>query len=396
LSWVTSGQLLPGRIFVEGMAVDITVAADGELTVQGHPWSDYLPSERGGSIADIPESRLQLADIAFSFRNMQRNGPRIAGVINQFDAVLDDVRVEVTAEVDPGASYGRALGVEAKFPLQLLVSAQDMQVDTPWELRLYAKDFRLDKWLEITELSDFPVIDSEGDADFYVAFKGMQPIAVESELELEQLKLAQPGGTPVLIDELRGDLNWQLISGGWQATGERLRIDRGSRVWPDSEFMIRYSAGPEPERQHITANATFLRVEDLLPFMQALVPVQLQEAGFSGDLMGDLSDLGLELTLLDQKVESFELDARFIDLGYVSFDKGYDISGFSGRVAADNGGGNLEISTRDARFGVVQLFRDVLDISVLEGLAIWRGGPQGYRRLADGIQLQTPDGAAKA
>jgi len=395
LSWVTSGQLLPGRIFIEGMAVDITVAADGEWTVQGRPWRDYLPSDRGG-ITDIPESRLQLVDIAFSFRNMQRNGPRIAGVINQFDAVLDDARVAVTAKVDPGASYGRALGIEAEFPLQLLVSAQDMQADTPWELRLYAKDFRLDKWLEITELSDFPVIDSEGDADFYVAFKGMRPVAVESELELEQLELAQPGGTPVLIDKLSGNLNWQLVDGGWQATGERLRIDRGSRVWPDSEFMIRYSAGPEPERQHIIANATFLRVEDLLPFMQALMPVQLQEAGFTGDLTGDLSDLGLELMLLDQKVESFGLDVRFKNFGYVSFDKGYDISGFSGRVAADNGGGNLEISTRDARFGVAQLFRDVLDISVLEGLAIWRAGPQGYRLLADGIQLQTPHGEVQA
>ena len=93
---------------------------------------------------------------------------------------------------------------------------------------------------------------------------------------------------------------------------------------------------------------------------------------------------------MDQKIESFGLDARFENLGYVSFDKGYDISGFSGRVAADNGGSNLEINSRDARFGVAQIFRDVLDISVLVGLAIWRAGPQGYRVLADGIQLQTP------
>ena len=395
-SWATSGQLLPGHIFLEGAVVNVAIAADGELTVQGRPWRDYLPSESGGSLADLPEARLQLEDMVFSFQNVQRSGPRIAGVINQFDAVLDNGRVEVSAELDPGASYGRSLGIEADFPLQLLDSAQVMQADTPWDLRLYAKDFRLDKFLEITELSDFPVIHSEGDAEFRLAFKGMQPVALESELELQQLKLAQPGGVPVVIDRLTGDLDWKLVNGGWQASGEKLRIDRESRVWTDSEFMIRHTRGPEPERQKVSANATFLRADDLLPFLQALMPVQLQEAGFTGNVTGDLSDMGLELMLLDGKVESFELDAQFANLGYASFDKGFDISGFSGRVAADNGGGNLEFSTRDGRFGVSQLFRDVLDISALDALAIWRAGPQGYRVLADGIRLQTPDGEVTA
>ena len=396
LSWVTSGEILPGHIFLEGMVVNVAVAADGEWTVQGHPWRDYLPSDSQGGLADLPESRVKLADIVFSFQNVQRNGPRLAGVIHQFDAVLENGRVEVSAELDPGISYGRSLGIEADFPLQLIDAAQDMQADTPWNLRLYAKDFRLDKLLEITELSDFPVIDSEGDAEFRIAFKGLQPIALDSELDLQQLELAQPGGVPVVIDRLAGDLDWRLVNGGWQASGRGLRIDRESRVWPDSEFSISYSVGPEPERQQVSANATFLRTDDVLSLMQALLPAQLQKAGFTGNVTGDLSELALELMLFDEKMETFALDAQFENLGYVSFDKGFDLSGFSGRVAADNGGGNLEINTRDARFGVSQLFRDVLDISVLEGLAIWRAGPQGYRVLADGIRLQTPDGDAKA
>jgi len=395
-SWVTSGRLLPGHIYLEGLEVNVTIAADGELTVQGHPWRDYLPAESQGSLADLPESRLQLADIAFSFKNIQRNGPLIEGIVHRFDARLEDGRVNVSAEFDPGASYGQSLGLEADFPLQLLDSAQDIKADTPWDLRLFAEDFRLNKLLEIAEISDFPVIDSEGDAEFRIAFTGMQPVSLASELQLQRLQLAQPGGTPMTIDSLVGDLDWRLVSGGWQASGERLRIERESRVWPDSEFMIRYSQGPEPQRQQISANATFLRTDDLLPFLQALAPVQLQEAGFTGSVTGDVSDLGLELTLLDQKVEVFKLDAGFANLGYVSFDKGYDISGFSGRIAADNGGGNLEINTRDARFGVAQLFREVLDISLLEGLAIWRAGPQGYRVLADGIRLGTPDGSVSA
>ena len=68
----------------------------------------------------------------------------------------------------------------------------------------------------------------------------------------------------------------------------------------------------------------------------------------------------------------------------------------SGRLSADNGGGNLEIATKEATFGLRRVFRETIDVSSLDGLAIWRASPQGYRVLADGISLATPYGGATA
>ena len=396
LGLLTRGVLVPGRVYIEGVSVDATIAPDGRLIIQGHPWRDFLPPETAGPTPEIPEVRLQLANIPFSFKNMQRNGPRIAGVVKRFDAGLDDERIAITAAVDPGSMFGKSIEIEADIPQQLVIADQEMQADMPWDLRVDVDGLQLDNWLEITQIAEFPVMDSDGDAEARVAFRGMRPLAVAAKLRLSELKLAQPGDVPVLINRLTGDLDWRLIEGGWQASGEGLRIEREESVWPDSAFFVRRYAGPEAGREHITVNATFLRAEDLQPFLQALIPLQLQEAGFSGSVTGDLTDLGLELFLQEEQVESFELDARFANVGYSSFEQGYELSGFSGRVAADNGGGNLEINTRDARFGVAQLFRDVLDVSRLEGLAIWRAGPEGYRVLADGIDLETPDGSANA
>jgi uncharacterized protein (TIGR02099 family) len=392
LAWLTSGRIVPGRVYVEGSSVDVKVDADGELTIQGHPLADFSRSDQEPRLEDLPESLLHLSAIKFSFRNEQRDGPQIAGSIDDLEVQLDEMRLDVFARVDPGISYGRAIELEAQIPLQLVTADPDAQFEESWDLRLNARDFRLDKWIELTEFREQPVIDSEGNAEIRVRFNGRLPVAVETDLELEQIRLARPGREPVAIDRVEGLLEWRQASGGWLVSGERFRIVRGALVWPQSEFHLRYSAGPEPDRHRYVATAGFLRVEDLLPLAEAIAPNQLRESGFNGSVTGDLTDLNLELVLLEQHVAEFELSGEFTAAGYVSASRDIEIAGFSGQVSADEGGGNLKINSRDARFGVSALFNNVFDITELDGLAIWRSGPEGYRVLADGIRLTTPHG----
>lgn len=394
--WIVSRRVLPGHVYIGGTSIDVEVSETGELFFQDHFWKDYLLVERSGSMENIPDIRLQLADIAFSFRNLQRNGPRIDGVLKSFSASVSDGIVQVTANADPGSDYGKTLEIEAILPLPLLMPDQRVGNETGWELRLSADDFRLYKWLDVAEFRDLPVVDSEGSAVIALRLLGTTVQEVNADLDLGALKLAQPGADPILVDSLEGRFHWQQTEDGWLADGDEIRVERLERSWPGSNFRLRYTAVPEADEQRVSASASFVRIEDLLPFVEAIAPDQLKKSGVLGQASGDFEEFELELRLLQGRPESFSFASVFNRAGYSAGQQGIEISGLSGRVSADEGGGNLEINTRDARFGIDSLFRDELDIAELDALAIWRSNSEGHRLLADGITLRTPEGAAGA
>jgi uncharacterized protein (TIGR02099 family) len=391
---VTRGKLLPARILIKGTSLEVAIAADGEWQLQGRPWRNYLKLQ-DSDFRKLPESRLQLEEVELSFRDDRPNGLRIAGSINRFDAALDDMRVTVSADIDPDAEYGRSLEVQGEVPLEIIATGADRAGDSEWNLQLVAKGLRLNKWLALARQSDLPVIDSNGNVDAKVDFLGTVPVHIGAGLDLAAVTFAQPDDTSFVIDRLAGDLDWRRTAEGWTAKGKGVRLERDSRRWPESSFAIAFAASDET-RQRIDVNASFLRAEDLLPVARLVAAEQLEKAGFRGVLTGDFTDLDIALERTGQQVQSFNLNGKFAQLGFILPEQGIDISGVSGRVTADNGGGTLELDVRDGRFGVERLFRDSLTIQSLQGLAIWRAGPEGYRLLADDLRLVTPDGKGNA
>ncbi|MDP6436139.1 MAG: YhdP family protein [Gammaproteobacteria bacterium] len=395
---LSTGKLAPGRVYVEGISVDVQIDTEGVLLLQGRPLSDYVPgdSETEFDPDKLPEGLLQLTDVAFSFQDRKRDRPQITGQLKSFSLELDNGRLNLAGEVEPGGDLGDWLELEGEIPLALLLDPDEMDRETPWELRLRADDFRLDPWLRLADLSDIPVIDSEGSVDAAVEFRGLVPIGLAAELDIERLQLAQPQGPPTTIDIFEGRLAWRKTEGGWDANGERLVIGRLGRIWPSSSFTFRYLQEPDESAQSVRFSALFLRLEDLMPFVQAVASEQLIDAGVEGSFSGDVEKLRLNLSLVDKKPGNFDLALSFSKLGYKTPGPEFDLSGFTGSVQADQDGGNLKVESRKARFGVAKLFRHVLDIDSLDGLAIWRVTPDGYRVLADGVQVETPVGVGQA
>jgi uncharacterized protein (TIGR02099 family) len=394
---VTEGRLVPGRVYIEGASVDALISQEGELLLQGRPISDYLPAESTGFDPDaIPEGRLQLVGITFSFQNMQRQRPPITGIVQSFELSLDDNRINVSGELEPGGDLGAWLDFQAELPIELLFDPEQLAQDTPWQLQLYAEDFRLDPWLQLAELGSIPVIDSSGTVDAKLEFLGLDAVSIATDLDLQMLQLAQPLGPPVMIDALEGRLGWQRNSDGWSATGEGLTLGRGDRVWPESSFSLHYQTLAGSATQSILLNASFARIDDLMPFAKSLAAEQLGEAGIKGEIAGDVENLSLDVTLVDGKPERFEVAVDFNQLAYLSTGREYDISGISGSVQATQDAGNLTLKSEGARLGMFNLFRDVIDLQDFEGVAIWRATDEGYRVLANGLKAVTPHGGIQA
>jgi uncharacterized protein (TIGR02099 family) len=389
-------KFLPSRVLVEGSAVDVEITAAGELNLQGRSWRELLPPEQENSQAVIPDMQLQFADLGFEFTDRRRNVPVVAGFVSSFDADLEDKLIELSADIFPGEELGSQLAVEAEIPLRLLLADEDVAVDRTWSLTAELDDFRLAAWLALLDAPALPVLSSEGSIEIILDFKGLQAQDTQVYVDLQNIQLAQPDAAPVLFDWIEGALHWRLASGGWLTGSTGLRLSRNNQVWPESNYSIRFVTGSEPGTERYIVAANFLRLDDVMPIVRSIIPQQLTNAGVTGEPRGDLTSLSGEILLRDKKPEDFSIETGFASLGYVDLSNGLELSGYSGELEAGSDGGDLNLRTREARFGVDSLFRGALDITSLQGVAVWRRAAEGYRLLANDIELETPHGSATA
>ena len=389
-------KLMPERIRVAGASVDAQIMPDGELFLQGRSWRELLPPEDDAGPMELPEFRLQLEDIGFTFKNLQRDGPKIAGRAASLGLIIDEERAEVVADLSPGEELGRRLQAQAEVPLQLLTEPDALPDDVRWSLALFIEDFRLDPWVRLVDMRDLPVIGSRGDADARLKFRGWQLAALQAELDLQQVVLDQPEGGPVSLDYLEGDISWRGSADGWEASGENFSLGRAERNWPASTFNVSYAVMPGADAARYSADVSFLRLDDLVPLVRAVQPDALSEAGLIGTAAGDLSSLQAEASLAGGQLEAFRVQTGFAGLGYVSPQQGLDLAGYSGSLTANESGGDIRIGARDVRFGLRRQFRDTIELTSIDGVAVWRTNQQGYRIIANELAIESEHGEARA
>lgn len=390
---IKSRRPVPSLIHVEGSQLDVEISADGKVLIQDRPWLDYVGNTRNTGV--LTEVRVSLADVQIGFRDRKRGIDAVDANLRQLFAVLEDEEVELDLEIRPDPEFGHSLELSGLLPVQLLSDPQQLADERSWRLQLRAEDFRLDPWLKLAEIINTPLIDSEGTAEAAVEFLGRQPVAVQATADIDELVLAQPDGTIANYDEVAGSVEWRVIDDGWEATGAELRLSRGGRRWPASEFSFSYR-GDIQQQNVLGGSMSFLRLDDLMPFFAAFGHDQLQQAGVRGSVAGDIWRASVELERLADKVVDYELNADFESLGYQSAEQDIDIAGLSGRVRAAGPGGTVTLATADARLGWGVLFREALPVSSLETLALWRRSDDSFRLIISDLHLVTPDGRGTA
>jgi len=391
--FLTTGSLAPSLLHVEDMQLDVQIDAAGELLLQGRLWKDYLSNVSAES--RISNVRVSLESVQLGFRDDLRGIQPVDMTLQQLSAVLDDDEVEIEVEIQPETEFGRSLELEGLVPVQLLRDPEALQADRKWRLRMLAEDFRLDPWLKLTNIANMPVIGSEGTAEVMVEFSGRRVETVWTQLDIEQLVLAQSGSEPAVYDRLVGSLSWERLLQGWRLQGGDWSLARNGRSWPDGAFTVKYSSASD-QQNRLAAEINFLRLEDLMPLLRAFAGERLAESGIYGQASGDVWRLNAAVGMQGEQFTDFAVEADFERLGYQAEEgEPVDVAGLSGQLKADEQGGTLKLATQDARVSWPRLFREAISVSSLEGLALWRSGER-IHLIANDLYLQTPEGEASA
>lgn len=385
---LTRGSLQASRIYIDGSAINAQLDDSDEFLLQGFPWQSLFKADT----VEWPQLQVTLRNIQVQYTDADRS---VLALVETLDAQIESSRLYLAAEILPTSGYGGRLKLQTDIPRSLIRPSQTPAADTEWRMQVSADDIRLAPWLLLFNVDNAAVVDSGGAATMDIELRGMQPQRLQADVELVELLLAPPGQGALTYQRLAGKFEWKRITGGWSAQASGVQLERNDRSWPETEFTLQLEEG-QSGRQRLQVQTNFLRLEDLSPALQTFAADELAARGITGVAAGDVWSLSGWLAAKDGELLDYDVRADFAELGYVADTPAIDIRGVSGQLVADSKGGTLQLACRDARFSVEQWFSAAHAIESLDGVAVWRNGPDSHRLLVNKLNLTTPDGMAEA
>ncbi|MCC7257519.1 MAG: TIGR02099 family protein [Gammaproteobacteria bacterium] len=380
---VRDGRLAVGRVAVGGVRLKVERTADGRLLVQDRPLEELLPER---SRQRTPEIDLVLTDIALTFLDTARDPNPVALSLDRLDAEIAPDRLAGEAVVLLPQAFGRRLDIEVEVSGPL---PSPLALPHDWVLRLHGRGLALAPLWRYALGTPGPVRSADGDVVIDLEIRDGRLHRAEGEFSLENVTVAAREATTT-YERAAARAKWQRQEHGWVAELGDLRLRREGRDSPSAALNLRFMAGDKATPERWQATAPFLRLDDLFPFVRALLAGTALEARLPQALSGELRGVTAELASAVEDPDRFSVTAEFAGLGITSATGETAIAGLSGSLAADADGGRLQLASRDVRVVLAQWFREPLEAGAVTGLLVWRRGAEGLRFLSDDVQIESP------
>jgi uncharacterized protein (TIGR02099 family) len=375
------------RLTFDGTELTLVRNADGGFLLQGAPGAAGRSQLRVEVPPDIDvlvrNSRVLYLDaaraIAWDFQN-------VAGSLRR-DADL----LTLDASARPPREVAQRIGVTA----QAFVADDDAPGATftgDWRLTAEVEDIDLQSAARLFPDSALAPRGGRGDMSVWLDWQGGALTAGTVELALADILLQRPlDSADSRYEEIALAGDWQRIDGSWRIALRDVAVTRGGRPWSEPATVdIELRRGDE-ELEQFALRSSFLRLEDLTPFLGPLPPSRLHESWFALAPRGDLRNVDIELARTPERNIDYTIEAEFAELGIEAFEGVPGLTELTGHVRADSRSGRLELGSSRVKLDWPQLFRGVLDINEVRGIVVWRAGQDAVRLVSDDLLVATPD-----
>lgn len=374
------GKLVPARIDVSGLQLDLELDANYRLRLRGFPEQSPPPDWRQGLRQLRRFERLRAEDVALRVHDLSHHGAPWAVQLQQADLRLNqspqegfELRLQAAAPQLLADHLKLRIGMSGAFDqpeqwagrwtldAEQLNPASNLLAHLPRRLPLQLQDAQLQ---------------ASGD------WQASAPGATRLQLQAAGLRLG--GAQPLRWQGLDLQLDYQPLPGGGELhwKGPALTGTRGA--WPASAGgrLAWQRKGDGPLRLELGSD--FLRLDDLAPWLalaagpeRALKPAQL------ASLRGDLRDLEGRYQPVPDGAPHYALTAELEGAGYGAAGQ-TAVSGLSGRLSADESGGQFALRGAPLRLSLPNALAQPLSFDTLSAGLRWN-------REDDGWRLRSPD-----
>ena len=372
---MTLKALLSGKIGLDSLTVygaQLNARRDifgrwwlGGLEFRKTPASDASSGQSGGKVIDIGNIIARLG--AIEFRQLQLLW--FDEYRNQRPFIVDEAVLQVSSDGEQ-----HHISLDGEFPKSFCtvcrISADvSGKIDQPqsWIGRLYveASQFHPEQ-LPVVFTTNLPYT-LTGTMDFVLRTElyAGRPRVFQGHIYGEELKLGRPSdGKSLALKSIDADLLWRQAGDGWVLETEQLRIGVRQHGWSAGKlWMAKHNKG-------VLARVGALNIAD----MGSLISALDMEDEFVSELIdrhqpqGVLRDIVFDLPAsTEEEQQSFELNARFYELGWQATGRVPSAIGLDGTLSLDQDGGSIELNGSGAQLGINNMFREPIEIDRLSG-----------------------------
>jgi len=386
------GALVPSRLTVRGTGLTIEREPDDDWRLQGRPLAAWL-GDRGGA-GNVPEIDLLLEDIQLRYSDEAIVASRVDVLLSSLALTLENEQVALDGRLQlDGAVPGR-VALSALVDGEML-GADRRYEDLEWTVNLDTDGLDLRALLALGLRSETPIVGALGDLEVNARMRGFSPVDAVAEFDFADVVVRTGKAGEARYPRLSGAVEWGRTEQGWVVSARELRVQRPDAMWPRSEVNLALTREDDGS-QSLTAAASFLRLQDLYPLLQAVATPQARAGLLPAELRGEVRAVEFALTTAPDLPPRYSLSVDANRVGIVGAPGGITADGLSGSVVADQDGGRLELVSTDSRFALPDVFPDPLLADELSGFLVWRVTDDAVRVLSDSFEVSAPDIAASS
>ncbi|MGD8323429.1 MAG: YhdP family protein [Gammaproteobacteria bacterium] len=365
-------RLVPTRLVFDGIQVTLQRLPDGTFAVAGAP--EAQSAATADSFALPEEVSLQVRDSEVLYID------EIRGIRWQFSDVRADVEQEfrafsVSVSAEPPERFGERISVTADG-----FTTGSAAVTDDWRAFVALRGASVEG---LTELwPDAGIESGTGDVSLWLQSDDGNIVSALADVAVEDVVIPYRSERYAFeriafIGELtRNADEWSAILSDVNVTGPQGSWPRGTT----SSLSWRTGVGT------FEFLSEYVRLDDLLPLAAAMPASQLRDRYLALEPRGTLEDVAVRKP--GEQWDDFEISGRFSGLGISQWNGFEQLSGFTGELRADTGGGTLELASPNVRVLQTDLLDRAVDVSALNGFIQWREGRDAIRILSDELSFE--------
>ena len=387
-------QLLTGRevgvdrLTFEGTDLTLVKTETGGYRLEGAPVN---AAGRGqATFPDLPDIDVLVRDSRVLYLDPARS---IAWAFQDVAATMrrDGDLLKVQASAKPPGEFASRIDVS----VQAVIADDDVpgaQFTGDWRLSTDIDNVDLAVAAQLLPPTVLAPRSGRGDIGLRLEWRANELVGGNVDVKLADVSmLSAPGYSDPRFERvaLRGD--WQRDGDVWHVALKDMSVTHATRAWPieasvDADVTL---GGEGVER--VGLKGSFLRLEDLTPFVAPLPEAKWREAWLALAPRGDLRDFELTVGKDADARPEYTVAGEFAGLSVLPYQHWPGVTALAGDVHADAGSGRLELKTSGAALDWPELLRSRLDVADLHGIVVWRAGQDAVRVVSDDLVVATRD-----
>lgn len=390
LRLITERRLMPGRVAVRQADLRVERLGDGQVLINAVPLEDLLRKPRS---PELPHLDLELEDIGVELHDAGRLVPDVSLMARKLELRLAPGSIGFEGAFDGRDELGSRFGISGTLPAALLPGAvaADGAAAPEWSFSLVAADIELGRLLRLLANQWTPLRSGRGQLEIELAMRGLVPGEMNLDLELGETQIESAPEVPDTgYARLGLSARWKRSASGWQASVERLVTQRGNKTRKAGSVEISHVLQESGAGQY-QARAEALRLADIWPLLRAVAAPGLRDGPLPEKLLGELRDFSLAAEVAPGQPARWQAEATLQNVGLVMPAPGWALAGISGRLRANEQGGQIEVDAEKGLLRLPWLFRDDLHTTRTRGTFAWKPTPAGLQLYTDDLRISNAE-----